>query len=85
MERLWYLMTMDSTLVCKLMAEFETTGKVNVPTFLANKVMNKTFDFQLFRPRLTHFISSCLALADISKFYPSPLAQDKILISTNPC
>ena len=41
MERLWYLMTMDSTLVCKLMAEFETTGKVNVPTFLANKVMNK--------------------------------------------
>lgn len=47
MERLWYLMTMDSTLVCKLMAEFETTGKVNVPTFLANKVMNKLKDINI--------------------------------------
>lgn len=38
MERLWYLLTEDSTLVCELMAEFETTGKVSVPAFLTNKI-----------------------------------------------
>ncbi|CAC5360111.1 THNSL2 [Mytilus coruscus] len=38
MERLWYLITQDSKLICKLMTEFESNGKVDIPTFLKNQI-----------------------------------------------
>lgn len=58
MERLWYLITQDSELICKLMTEFESNGKVDIPTFLKNQV--KTFILYVMRLKCMKLIHEYL-------------------------
>jgi hypothetical protein len=58
---------------------FQLMNNICINVFIVVDSLRKTY----FAKRIDNLMVQIVA--DISKFYPSPLARDKILISTNPC